>query len=44
MGPDHGTLMLWAMRTGVPLPGLEHGETPDGDPVVRREGLEPPTR
>ena len=42
--PDHRTLMLWAMRTGVPLPWLEHGETPEGGPVVRREGLEPPTR
>lgn len=31
--PDHRTLMLWAMRTGVPLPWLEHGETPEHTPT-----------
>ena len=34
--PDHRTLMLWAMRTGVPLPWLEHGESPDDAERARR--------
>lgn len=44
-------LLLWSMRTGVPGAWLETGKAPepddgpegDGVPVVRLEGLEPPT-
>ena len=38
--PNHRTLLLWSMKTGVPLPWLEGNETP----TVRRQGLEPRTR
>jgi transcriptional regulator with XRE-family HTH domain len=45
--PDKRTLLLWAMKTGVPREWLEDGKTPPDDPDgggVRREGIEPPTR
>ncbi|MCU1529161.1 MAG: hypothetical protein JWP75_2924 [Frondihabitans sp.] len=48
--PKRQTLILWAMRTGVPLEWLTNGETPPAgtegvsdDAVVRPKGLEPPT-
>ena len=49
---DKRTLMAWALATGVPYGWLTDGKTPadgpggpdDGGGVVRREGIEPPTR
>ena len=37
--PSTQTLMLWALRTGVP-----YGWLVDGEEWVRRQGLEPRTR
>ena len=50
--PSTQTLRLVALRTGVPYEWLRDGKTPadgpggpdDGGGVVRREGIEPPTR
>ena len=41
-----GTLLLWAMRTGVDLEWLETGMAPQREPggQVRHQGLEPRTR
>jgi len=46
--PGRPELIVWAMRTGVPLGWLQNGESPhpepDGGLVVRHQGLEPRTR
>jgi transcriptional regulator with XRE-family HTH domain len=50
--PQRSVLILWAMRTGVPLHWLLTGQQSAPHPVVpdegldavRREGIEPPTR
>ena len=45
--PRRPQLIAWAMATGFSLKWIETGQEdggPDGGGLVRREGIEPPTR